>query len=405
MTEDSQLDGKRVLIFVNQPIWYDAEDDSYSSDYLNLIDFLLEASCLFGELYICLPVGEGTGESKVEIPENVRILPLPHYHGPTDLLRSAHRVIPRLIRVILSEEVRRMDIVGTVAPSTLGAFTAPISYYIHGQPLLLLMRGDKRKTVAARTEGSWMGKLLIESPIRVYDHLFGRLSRNDDVVLLTIGDLSEAIGEYGYDAEGADVIYPLIPREWMIDEPRINGEPNNLLYVGRLTEEKGVDFLLRGFQQIAVSDERVRLDIVGSGPMSHRLQELSQQLDITQSVTFHGFVQSGPELWEHYDDADMLVLTSSTEGLPRVIAEAMARGLPVIATSVGGIPKIITNGENGMLVEPNDIDDFVATVETVRTDAQLREKLSKEGRQTAKGLTFDSARERLREVLTEKLLQ
>ncbi|MFC7028635.1 hypothetical protein ACFQH8_16825 [Halomicroarcula sp. GCM10025710] len=139
----------RAVLFVNQQIKYDPATDQYSSDYTNLIDFLFKASSIFKELHICLPVGEGTGRTTLDLPANVRIIHLPFYHGPTDLLRSIHRVVPRLLHIVRSEPVRQADIIGTVAPSTLGAITVPISYYVYGKPHFLLMRGDKRKTVAA----------------------------------------------------------------------------------------------------------------------------------------------------------------------------------------------------------------------------------------------------------------
>lgn len=398
---EKQLSDCRAVLFVNQQIYFDPVTGTYSSDYTNLIDFLFETGSIFDELYICMPVGESSGRTTLDPPANVRIIHLPFYHGPMDLLTSSHRVVPRLLRVVRSEAVLEADIVGTVAPSTLGAFTVPISYYHYGKPHFLLMRGDKRKTVAARTDGSVSRSLLFRPPIRAYDRFFGRMSFNDDVALLTIGDLSDAIGSYGYDANRAQVITPLIPETLLIDEPTIDDSATDLLYVGRLSDEKGVDDLLQAFRLIATSEDAVRLHVVGSGPSADDLQGLADQLGIAGAVIFYGFVPKGPELWAHFDDADVFVLPSRTEGLPRVIAEAMARGLPVVSTAVGGIPELIEHEENGMLVKPGNVEEFAAMVETVRADPALRSRLATGGRQTAESLTFEVNRERLRDVLSD----
>ncbi|MDQ2072861.1 glycosyltransferase [Haloarcula sp. H-GB4] len=393
----------RAVLFVNQQIKYDPATDQYSSDYTNLIDFLFKASSVFRELHICMPVGEGSGQTTLDLPANVRIIHLPFYHGPTDLLQSIHRVVPRLLRIVQSEPVRQADIIGTVAPSTLGAITVPISYYVYGKPHFLLMRGDKRKTVAARTDGALLRSLLIETPIKAYDQLFGRMSFNDDVVLLTIGDLSDAIGGYGYDADSAHVITPLVSEELLVDEPTVSDHATDLLYVGRLSEEKAIDDLLRVFRRLNMRGDTVHLHIVGSGPSATQLKQLAAQLGVTDAVTFHGFIPKGPDLWAYYDDADIFVLPSRTEGLPRVIAEAMARGLPVVTTAVGGLPELINHGRNGMLVDPRNVDALMDTIETVRGDADLRSRLAKEGQKTAAQLTFEANRQRLLEILSTEL--
>lgn len=392
----------RVVLFVNQQIKHDPATNQYSSDYTNLIDFLFEASSIFKELHICMPVGKGTGQTTLDVPANMRIIHLPFYHGPADLLRSAHRVVPRLLRVIRSAPVRQADIIGTVAPSTLGAIPVPISYYVYAKPHFLLMRGDKRKTVATRAEGSLLRSLLIETPIKAYDRLFGRMSFNDDVVLLTIGDLSDAIEDYGYDADRAHVITPLIPQELLVSELPVDNDATDLLYVGRLSEEKAIDDLLRGLQRIATNDDTVQLHIVGSGPSADQLKKLANQLGVSDAVTFHGFVPKGPDLWAHFDDADIFVLPSRTEGLPRVVAEAMARGLPVVTTAVGGLPKLINHGQNGMLVDPGDLDALVDAIGTLREDLNLRAQLAAAGRKTAEQLTFEANRQRLQELLSDE---
>jgi glycosyltransferase involved in cell wall biosynthesis len=174
--------------------------------------------------------------------------------------------------------------------------------------------------------------------------------------------------------------------------------------VGRLSDEKAIDNLLCGVQRLTAMDDTIHLHIVGSGPSADQLHELTAQLGITDTVTFHGFVPKGPDLWAHFDDADIFVLPSRTEGLPRVVAEAMARGLPVVTTAVGGLPELIDHGRNGMLVDPESVDTLVDIIKTVRADPQLRDKLATAGRITAETLTFEANVQRLQGLLSRDLL-
>jgi glycosyltransferase involved in cell wall biosynthesis len=229
------------------------------------------------------------------------------------------------------------------------------------------------------------------------------MSYADNVALLTIGDLSESIDDYGYKTDTAQIITPLIPSDLLVDEINVNDRVTDLLYAGRLSAEKGVEELLEGFKQLLTVYDDIHLHIVGSGPQSTYLKQLSKTLEIDSLVTFHGFVPPGPELWSHFDEADLFVLFSRTEGLPRVVAEAMSRGTPVITSAVGGLPNLINSGKNGLLVEPEDVHDFVITVKKAIRDQQLRTQLAAGGRDTAVELTFESSRYQLQTFLAQEL--
>jgi len=398
------VESTRVAMFVNQPMCFDPGQNRYSANYMNLIDFLFKASRVFKEMTLCLPVGEGTGSVPLNLPDNVRILHLPYYNGPRDLLCSAYRVIPRLLEAVRSDQFRNADIVGAVVPSTLGAVTVPISYYWYRKPHFLLMRGDKRATVSRLVEDDFVGKLLIQPPIRLYDLFFSSISSKKNVSLITIGDLRERITEYGYTADNVSVITPLIPANLLRGEPAINDSVTNILYVGRLSDEKGVDDLVRAFIELGGQSSSITLHIVGSGPTSEDLVSLVRRFGLEDSIVFHGFVPKGPELWKHFERADLFVLPSYTEGLPRVVGEAMAIGTPVIATAVGGVPQLIKDGENGLLVKPGDITALAEAMEHLVKSRETRAQFVVNGLETAKNLTFTEATKQLRGVLVKELL-
>lgn len=137
-----------------------------------------------------------------------------------------------------------------------------------------------------------------------------------------------------------------------------------LLSVGNLVEIKGHDIVV---QSLARLDETFHLVIVGAGPERQNLQDLASRLGLADRVLFAGNVDNAELKW-WYSAADVLVLCSSREGWPNVLLEAMACGLPVIATRVGGVPEIVTEPVSGRLIERRDPDALVEAITTLFSD-------------------------------------
>lgn len=149
--------------------------------------------------------------------------------------------------------------------------------------------------------------------------------------------------------------------------------PPRVMYLGRLSSEKGLPVLFKAIAKINKTMP-TELHIIGTGPLKQELQELSEKLNISD-IQWYGYVDSGRPLFDALSNGDIFVLPSLSEGLPSVIAEAMSQGLPIVSTSVGGIPEILENGQAGLLVEPSDVDSLALAIEQALTDFQLREKL------------------------------
>jgi glycosyltransferase involved in cell wall biosynthesis len=125
-----------------------------------------------------------------------------------------------------------------------------------------------------------------------------------------------------------------------------------ILFVGRLVEQKGIQFLLR-----ALKGTDINLVIVGGGPLFSYLRKLCEHLKITDQVYFIGSVPIY-DLRKIYSRASFLVFPSVAEGFPLVILEAMASGLPIVASSIKGVDSIVHNGYNGFLFEMNNVEDL-----------------------------------------------
>lgn len=190
--------------------------------------------------------------------------------------------------------------------------------------------------------------LLRKRPLR---WLARAVLRRTALVVAVSDDLHRlAVESLGLPAE--QVVVLRMPVARVVDPaPAPVGMPVRLVAAGRLSAEKGFDVLLEAMLLAAQDGLDVHLDLVGSGPEHDRLAGLADRLD--------GRVQLIPAqprdaLWERMDAAQVLVVPSRREGLGLVALEAIARGRPVIASRAGGLPEVVTDGVDGVLVPPED---------------------------------------------------
>ena len=150
--------------------------------------------------------------------------------------------------------------------------------------------------------------------------------------------------------------------------------------------------------------ERARLLLVGDGAVDEARRQAAE-LGVTDSVEVHGW-QARERVRDLMGTAHVLVLASHAEGQPLVVLEAMARGLAVVATSVGGVPELVDDGRTGLLVPPRDPDALAAALRRVLDDAGLRARLGAAAREAARAHDPDAVAARLdalyREVLTRR---
>jgi glycosyltransferase involved in cell wall biosynthesis len=147
-----------------------------------------------------------------------------------------------------------------------------------------------------------------------------------------------------------------------------------LLCVGRLSREKGHADLVRAFPKMRelAGDLKVRLVLVGEGPERPRIESLSRRMNLTAFITIAG---QQNDVNPYYGIADVLLLPSHSEGCPNVLLEAMAAGVPVVATAVGGIPEVATNGKDAILVKNHDTEGLAFAAVELLKNQQLRDRL------------------------------
>ena len=153
-----------------------------------------------------------------------------------------------------------------------------------------------------------------------------------------------------------------------------------VLSVGRLSREKGHADLIRAFPGVRelLGSVPVRLVLVGEGPERSRIEELCRSLRLTNAVTLAG-QQDDPN--PYYAIADVFALPSHSEGSPNVLLEAMAAGIPVVATAVGGVPELASNGRDALLVNKHDRAGLASAVAQLILDHALSDRLVSLARQ------------------------
>lgn len=174
-----------------------------------------------------------------------------------------------------------------------------------------------------------------------------------------------------------------------LERPHSTGDEWIIVQTSRLIPKKGLPDSLHAFAAFLEKEGNARLIVAGEGPMRHELEELAQRLGIRERVEFTGFLDQ-TELREIYARAHLFLHPSRTteakdqEGVPNAMLEAMATGLPVVATKHGGIPEAVPDGKAGMLVPERSPDALAHAIETILTDRETWHRFSEQAAATVR---------------------
>jgi colanic acid/amylovoran biosynthesis glycosyltransferase len=171
-------------------------------------------------------------------------------------------------------------------------------------------------------------------------------------------------------------------RKWAPNQKSDEDHRNlRVMTVGRLHASKGHDDLLRAVARLMAEGRKVTLRLLGDGPQRQELESLAKELGIAEKVTFAGSV-SEERIIEEMRKTDVFVLATHEEALGVVYMEAMSMEIATVGTAVGGVGEIITDGVNGLLVEPKNVAALAAAMVSLQDDLELRRRLARAGRQT-----------------------
>jgi glycosyltransferase involved in cell wall biosynthesis len=203
-----------------------------------------------------------------------------------------------------------------------------------------------------------------------------------------------------------DVVHVGIPVDQFTrsSAPAAPARPPTILYIGRLVPEKGQAVLLEATALLASRGHVVDVTLAGEGELRLDLERRAERLGIAPQVSFLGAVGQD-QLQKLYETASIFCLPSFAEGVPVVLMEAMAMGLPVVSTRITGIPELVEDGVGGLLVAPGRPDELADRLESLLTDPALRRELGIRGREAVLR-EFDAERSatQLYELFSERLL-
>lgn len=300
-------------------------------------------------------------------------------------------------------------------------------FRLRGIPLRLIreLRGFRPDIIHAHS-GTWVpasiSKSVLRSPKLVFTE-HGRYPPEPRIRALVEGwcaartdaitAVSTHVSQYLVDYLGLDRPPRVLPNG-IVPDPFLNPPPGararlrsewkiedgHVLFacVGRLADVKNHRDLLLALAQARRTNPEARVALFGQGPLETEIRELVRELDLEDRVRFLGFRE---DVGACLNACDAFVLSSKTEGMPLSVLEALASGLPIVATSVGGVPEVLGEPPAGILVPPGDVAALGAALGRVAASESLRSRLSVRARARSETFTMDECVDRYAHLFRE----
>jgi glycosyltransferase involved in cell wall biosynthesis len=338
---------------------------------------------LFDEVRIACPIRhEPPGPDNAPFAAtNISLVALPETGGTTVAAKIRQAALVPVIVVRLLAAMRDADVVHPRCPGNVGL-------------LALLLKPVARRPTVTKYAGQWGSYANEPWSYRVQRWCLRRPRWRDPVTVYgraetdppnVISFFSSAISDEEL-ARGADVARR---RQW--------GDTARVLFVGRLSVMKHVDAVIRGVVEVAVDGADVSLTVLGEGPERPTLDRLVDELDASSHVTLEGGVPF-TEVLANYEQHDVLVLASETEGFPKVIAEAMAYGMVAVGSDVGYIREMLAGGR-GVLVAPGDAVGVADALRRIVADPAAAATISERAAAWAGRYSVEALQDELRDVI------
>ena len=378
---------------------YRAEGETLSTDR-SFVKFVTSLPPRVDEVVLFGRLDPRTGRSPYAIPEEgVRFVPFPHYARVTSIGRLL-RALPRT-RSIFEAELERLDAVWIFGPHPLALELARIARR-RGTPLFLGIRQDYRRYIGGRLPSrAWLWAV---PAAHALDLAFRRLAR--DAPTVAVG---AELGER-YRRSGGRVLitgFSLVPRSEIV--PVENALARSwdgglrVLSVGRLDPEKNPLLLAEVLAGLRRRHGAWRLAVAGEGPLAERLSARIAELGLEDAWELLGYVPNGPRLWQEYRRSHAFLHVSHTEGLPQVLFEAQAAGLPIVGTDVGGVRAALGHGRAGLLVPADDPTAAVDALERLRLEPVVRRAVVSAGHELVRAETLEDQLDRVAEFFRQAL--
>ena len=360
--------------------------------------FLPTVGTRFGSVLLFGRTHPGELGDYVPLPPDIELAELPHYG---DL-----RQLPSVARAFLGTARRfwkgldRVDTVWIFGPHPFGLMLVMMAALRHKQ-VVLGVRQDTMSYFRSRLPSRRWKPLLLGA--QALDVSFRLLSRR----VKTIVTGPAIARRYGSHRPQIFVMWESVVRSDEVaaapHDQQWDG-PIQLITVGRLDPEKNPLLLVDALGTLDRQDPgRYSLTWIGGGPMERAIRERAAELGIAERIDLVGFVPFGPELLDLYRGAHVFVHVSMTEGVPKVLVEALGCATPIVATDVGGVRDLLDDGRAGLLIPPADLEALVAAIRRMTSDAELREGLVARGLELARELTLETQSQRVADFISGEI--
>jgi glycosyltransferase involved in cell wall biosynthesis len=380
----------RLGVYVDGPLRVAAQPGgdvvgAHPADYPFLV-FLGEVGRHFRSLVLFGRAEQKAGlDAFVVLPETIELEQLPYYPDLTQLGKVA-AATPGTIAAFW-RGLAGLDGVWVLGPHPLGLALVVLARLRRKRVVLCIRQSTGKYFEARLPSRRWLPVLL---PLRALDAIFLLLARRYKTVVAG----PQLAARYGGDRDGLLVMADSIvsERELATGLRRLDWSGAiELLTVGRLDSEKNPLLLVDALAELESRQPgQYRLVWVGGGPFEEPVRRRAAELGVADRLELRGWIPFGPELLDLYRLSHLFVHVSLTEGVPRVLFEAMACATPIVATDVGGVRRALDEGRAGALVPPNDRDALVGAIERVARDEALRERLVSRGLELARERTLEA---------------
>ncbi len=315
-------------------------------------------------------------------PARLRVVPTAPFNGVAGYLRHAFP-LSRANWPVIRRAVAGADLLWIKAPASnalLGRLAARRSH----RPWFAWIAGSARAVVRGQHRRGLSGILAAGAAIG-YDGVSAVLERTGPTIRLDDAMFSSVVTMADVEAT----------RARLLDHNPATDRPLRLAWAGRIVPDKGLDDLVAALAILRGEGLVATLDVIGDGPYAERLTDAPATRSLDGAVRWTGFVSDHVRYFELLREADVFVLPSRAEGVPKVVVEAMAAGLPVVASNVGAIPRLLEGGRLGRLVPANDPRSLADAVRRLAGDDDGRRRLRDAGLEFASSHTADAQAHRL----------
>jgi len=255
------------------------------------------------------------------------------------------------------------------------------------------------------TAHGWVSASLRE---RFFNYLDINILRRFNKIIAINDPIAERLLRFGVKQKKIELIHNAIALEDYVRDPamgnireefKIPSDTPVVGFVGRLIKEKDLAVLFMAAKMLQADYPELRVIIAGDGPLKAKYETYCKRMGIAGSVIFIGHRY---DIQKVYRSMDIFVLTSRWEGIPNVILEAMAIGVPVISTNVGGVSEIITHNLDGLLIEPGDVNALCYSIKKLLVENELKKKIVENAYKKVKNyFSFSSRIKRIEELYEE----